>query len=260
MAASSSPFARRHPSPLASSAALALAVTALLAAPAAHAVPDGFYFSLGLGGGLTLSGEQGVTMKVPSACGGGGVPRPFLWYEPADHQCVFALSDAQHKEVARTDWGSGLGFQLRIGYNILGHASVEATVSGQGNPDGSEGAGHVSFQARWGFAELITPHEARDWDADVFFGGGYSIGGYHPDPAVQGNDDGKGWDGYNFTFGGAFRYAVAKRITLDLDLKFILPGYTTFIANFDKGYEATPAQTPSTLVFSPTLGVTFFLQ
>ncbi len=241
--------------------AVVFAAVVALAAPAAHATPDGFYFSLGVGGALTLSGERGVTMKVPTACGGSAATqRPFLWYEPGDHQCIFAPSDEYHQEVARTDWGSGMGFQLRLGYNILGHASVEATVSGQGNPDGSEGAGHVSFQARWSFAELIKPHEERDWDADVFFGGGYSIGGYHPDPAIQGNDDGKGWDGYNFTVGGAFRYAVAKRITLDLDLKVILPGYTTFIANFDKNYEATPAETPSTVVFSPTLGVTFFLQ
>jgi hypothetical protein len=219
--------------------------------------PGGFYMSLGLGG-ATLGGDRGIVMLVPDACSNATNGR-FLWYEPDDYLCVSAPSDNHLDEVVRTDFGSGFAFQFRMGYTIEGWVSIEAALSGHGDPGkgGSNGMGHVGGQLRYHFANHITPFNKRRWDVDVFLGAGYTVGGYQPDQSID--DDAKAWEGWFFSVGSGFRYLVSKRVSVGLDLKFILPTFTSWVANWEKNYVSSPVENPSTVIFSPTAEITFHL-
>ena len=216
---------------------LALSALLLVLAPAAQAMPSGGYFSLGLGGGV-VSGERGVPL-IPAA-----------GYQP---------NGAFLDEIVRTDFGSGFAFHLHFGYTIEGYVSLEAALAGHGNPGpgGSAGAGHVGFQLRYHFINHFVPFTKRKWDFDVFFGGGYTIGGYHPDPMMD--DDGKGWTGWHLTTGAGFRYQVSKRVSLGVDLKTVFANYGEWIANWNKDWTREPVEVPSTTIFIPTLEVIFHL-
>ena len=229
---------------------IALATVASLVALPASAIPSGVYFTLGIGG-ATVSGERGVLLKSPSqADDNEGYIRGL--------RAIRTNATDNYSERVRSDFGSGFGFQLRLGYTIKGYVSLEAAFSGHGNPGAqSSGIGHVSFQARYHFVNHITPFDKRAWDVDAFLGVGYSVGGYHPDPAVD--DDAKAWRGWNITTGFAFRYQVGKRVSLGVDAKFVLPQFTTWVANWSKDHITDPEATPSTVVFIPTFEIVFHL-
>lgn len=237
------------------------------ASDAAAAYPDGFYISIGLGYAHVL-GERGVDYQVPSTCNraGGYGDDHFLWLEDG-WECwtVSAFSgasgkddiDVAHGEMARTDFGSGLGIQLTLGYNILGYVSPELSILGNGEDSLGDGAAHIGFVVRYHLVEHFITHTERDWDANVFFGVGYSIGGYHPDEQIQNADDGKGWEGYNFTFGAGFDYAVLDFLSVGLDMHFVMPRWQSWIVNFDNGVRSTPTETPLTVIIAPLVHVKF---
>ncbi len=251
-------------------AGAALLTASLAPAPAAaQSMRDGLYLSFGLGGAV-VSGEQGTLFDVPAPCGYS--PEVFLWSKgttnckPIPSNIPGYTVEEARAELVRTDFGSGLSFQLRIGYNILGYASLEASVLGHGDLDGDAGAGHVGGAVRIHPAQFWIPFQERPWDVDVSFGYGYSIGGYHPAPEVQrfivgtdDEDDGKGWDGTNLSTGVAFNYMVAQRVSLGVDFKFMFPDWKEWFANWDKGYTGTPVESPDAFIFLPTAQVTFHL-
>ena len=229
----------------------------LLSAGPSSAVGEGVYFSLGLGGGI-VSGDRDVTLKVPSKCEQLGVTGDrFLWSE--QYKCVSSPNQASHEESVRTDFGSGFGFQFRLGYNIKELVSVEGFIMGHGDPGpgSTAGMGHVGLQLRYHPVGHGIPAEGRLWDVDVMLGVGYSVGGFSPDPDIQGDDDEKAWDGLAITTGVAFNYEVSDRVALGLDLKFVFPQFSSYIANWDKNYVEEPEETPFTMVFLPTLDINF---
>lgn len=224
------------------------------------AAGEGFYFSLGLGGGI-VSGDRDVALSVPKACPSSVTSERFLWSEKGSNyiKCVSSPSADSHAESVRTDFGSGMGFQLRIGYNIRGFVSLEGFLSGNGDPGPGEsaGIGHTGFQLRYHPVNHSIPVEDRLWDADVMLGVGYAVGGFSPDPDIQLSDDEKAWDGMAITTGVAFNYQVAPRVDLGLDFKFVFPRFSSFIANWDKNYVEEPEEIPFTMIFLPTLQINF---
>jgi len=267
------------------SAAMAWVV---FAAPPAVAYDDGFYFSFGIGYAHGM-GDRGVSIQPPPGCPSelsfdtGVDPTPFLW--PEGNRCVYmpvavtpgitaaevnAQLDARLDEVVRTDAGPMMGLQLRLGYNILGYASVEAALSGAGAGTFDGGSAHVAGQVRLHPVQFFIPHQDRDWDVSTFVGAGYSLAGYKPqfDPELHGGGsgavelnrdaafDGKGWEGIHVGFGVGFDYQFGDLASVGLDLKFLRPLYSMWIANFEEPYEAPPVSTPEAWIVTPTVRVT----
>lgn len=248
--------------------AVVLLAAALLAptGDAQAGYPDGFYLSVGLGYAHVI-GERGLAFQQQSCLytvGSGD----HLWREDG-RECWTdsgwantyspsgVTADQVHSELARTDFGSGMGFELTLGYNILGYVSPEISIVGNGDPAVEDGAAHIGFVVRYHPTQHFIDHDDRDWDANVFFGAGYSIGGYHPDQAIQGTDDGKGWEGYHFTLGAGFDYAVAEFLSVGLDMHFILPRWESWIVNFDNDVRSKPVDTPMTLIVAPLVHAKF---
>lgn len=217
----------------------ALVASVVATSGQAHALPDGGYIGIGLGGAIA-SGDRGVALK----------PSPTVQVN---------ASSAGYDEVVRTDFGTGLAVELRFGYLIAKVLGVEIGVSGHGATSFDEGAGYPTFALRYHFIQHAIDLAERDWDVDVYFGGGYAIGGYHPSKSADPSGDGKGWEGWQVSFGFNGEYQIGERVGLALDLKFVLPQYGSFVFNYDKDYRADPASTPSTLVVMPTLQVVFHL-
>jgi hypothetical protein len=223
---------------------------------------DGFYFGLGLGY-ASVSGTRGVPIENHEVCPEFRGNAPFLWAEPVGGgvQCIYAggngatvSPEEQFAEVVRTDFGSGLAFELRFGWNVLGYASPELSVSGHGGLEGKEGMAHVTGRLRIHPIQFWIPMEERPYDATVYGGFGLpSFGGYHPDEFIQGNDDGKGWQGIHYDTGLSFHWMVARVVSLGLDVRFLFPRYLTWIVNFDDDVQSLPKETPSTTVVLTTL-------
>ena len=265
------------------SALLALIVTTT---SGAYAYDDGLYFSFGFGY-ANESGDRGVAVESGNCSSVAGDGRPFLWAEGGN--CIFlpgpnlldpSLSadltrdgalEARQAEIVRADSGDMLAIQLRLGYNILGYASVEVDLSGAGSTSVTDGMAHVGFQGRLHPAQFFIPHDDRDWDVSIFAGGGYSIAGYKPvyDPALHGGDpdvpeqnrdavfDSKGWSGAHIGFGASFDYQFSDSGSVGVEVKAIRPLYATWIANFEVPYEAPPVETPDAWVVAPTLRLTW---
>lgn len=194
-------------------------------APGAEARPkDGGYFALGIGYGA-VSGDRGVALKPGRVL---SVPDPDEWI--------------------RTDFGSGLSFDLRFGW-LIGPVAPEISLFGHGTFDAENGAALPAFQLRFHPLMLVDSLADSPIDASLFFGVGYAIGGYHH----EGSEDGKGWDGLGLTFGLGATYELSEKIHLGLDLKFAMPMYSTWIFDYDDDITATPESTPSTLVIAPAL-------
>lgn len=241
---------------------------ALGAAPPANAIherppleihwKDGFYFGFGLGY-AAVSGERGVPLDTHELCSEfDDSGAPFLWLEPGEG-CVHAIprgsASAQETfgEMVRTDFGSGLAFELRFGWNIRGYVSPELSITGHGTWGPAEGMAHVTGRLRVHPIEFWIPKEFRPYDATVYLGFGVpSFAGYHPDEAIQGNDDGKGWEGIHYDSGASFHWMVTRVVSLGLDLRLLFPRYLTWIVNFEDNVRSLPTETPSTTVFLTT--------
>jgi len=126
---------------------LVMTIAALVAvtvmAPGALAYSDGFYFSFGVGYAHVM-GDRGVSIQGVDGCPDMNGASPFLWSQRPG--CIYlpggstaATLQARHEEVVRADGGSMLGLQFRLGYNILGHVSVEGALSGAGSGSLTDG-------------------------------------------------------------------------------------------------------------------------
>ena len=247
-------------------------LTALaIAAPGAHAYSDGIYFSFGVGYAHAL-GDRGVGIQGVEGCPDtNATGEPFLWNQPP---CIHLpagptanSSQARHDEVVRADGGSMLGLQLRLGYNILGHVSVEGAISGAGSDTLTDGSVHVAGQLRWHPVELGIPHLDRDWDVSTFVGVGWSLAGYKPvfDGTLHGGSatgrtgdafEGKGWTGLHVGFGAGFDYQFGKMASVGIDVKVIRPLYSIWYANFEEPFKAPPIETPDAWIVTPTVRLT----
>lgn len=217
---------------------IALLASGIATGGQAIALPDGGYIAIGVGGAIA-SGDRGVALNPQLFQAQNGAPLSML-----------------QDDWVRTDFGSGLAAELRFGYLIAKVVAPEISVSGHGATSFDDGAGFVSFALRYHVMQHAIDLAERAWDLDVYFGGGYAIGGFHPDK--YGND-GKGWEGWQLNFGLNAEYQVGERVGLALDVKFALPQYGSYIFNYDDDIRSTAVSTPSTLVVMPTLQVVFHL-
>lgn len=230
----------QHARPASRLALLALPILALgaivaEAAPARAGQEDeatvhkGGYIAFGFGY-AAASGDRGVVLK----------DAPLVYGLLAD-------------EVVRTDFGSGMSFELRFGW-LIGPIAPEIAIFGHGGFDFENGAGYPVFQLRFHPLLLAESLAGVPYDANVYAGVGYAIGGYHH----KGSDDGKGWDGLAITFGFGSSYALSPRVHLAFDLKFAMPQYSKWIADYDDNEEYKPVSTPSTLIVAPSLQLQCF--
>lgn len=242
----------------------------------AEAVEDGFYVALGVGG-ATVSGTEGVRFDTRGACpeDDGG---PYLWAQ-ADAQgalrCVYAADNPGvggesapediFRSMATTRFGSGLATQLRIGWNIRGHISLELVAMVHGKPSRAEGLLHVGAQARWHPAELALDHDERRWDVSLFYGAGYSLGTYAPDPTLQREvqpqtpNAHKGFEGLYHSAGLGLLYQLTPHVAVGLDFRFIFPRYLSWIVDRGETIRSLPLQTPRTVILAPTLELIFHI-
>lgn len=204
--------------------------SSILASGAAAArPPEGGYFGFGLGYGAA-SGDRGVAMKPGSP----GIP----------------FTGSAYDEAVRTDFGSGLAFDLRFGY-LAGPIAPELSLAGHGTLDFEDGAGYATLGVRFHPLLLVDSLADLAFDASVFVAAGYGIGGYQPSV----DDDGKGWQGFALTFGLGATYDLSAKVRLGLDLRMVMPMYSTFMIDWDDDTNADPESTPSTFVFMPTLQI-----
>lgn len=209
--------------------AISLALGHFLGDTAAARPPEGAYFGLGLGGAIA-NGDRGVPLK----------PGPFVIGVPTG-------SDG-YKELVRTDFGSGLAFDLRFGW-LVGPVAPEISIAGHGSTDFENGAGYPTFSVRFHPLLLVDSLADLKFDTSVFLGAGYVIGGYQP----SNDKDGKGWEGWTLTFGLGATYDVASDVRLGFDVRFLMPQYSSFMIDWGDDINATPESTPSTLVIMPTV-------
>jgi len=208
---------------------------AAIAATGAHArPPEGGYFGFGLGY-AAASGDRGVPLKDALLPNG-----------------ITEGSELYQEEV-RTDFGSGMSFELRFGW-LIGPIAPEISVFGHGDFDFANGAGYPALNVRFHPLMLIDSMADAKVDGNVYVGAGYVIGGYQP----KFDDDGKGWDGWFLAFGFGGSYELSKRVHLGLDLKFALPMYSSWKYDWDDDINFEPASTPSTLVIAPSLQIQAF--
>jgi len=191
--------------------------------------PEGAYFGFGLGYGAA-SGDRGVDLKAG----------PF----------VINATGSAYEELVRTDFGSGLAFDLRFGY-LVGPVAPELSLAGHGDFDFENGAGYPTLGVRFHPLLLVDSLADLKFDTSVFLGAGYAIGGYQPSV----DDDGKGWSGWALTFGLGVTYDLSARVRIGLDARFVMPMYSTFMIDWDDDVDADPASTPSTLVVMPSLQI-----
>ncbi len=207
---------------------------AVIAASGAYArPPEGGYFGFGLGYGI-VSGERGVPLKTKA-----GV--------------TLQIPTNLYDEAVRTEYGEGMSFELRFGW-LIGPIAPEISLFGHGSFDFENGAGYPMLQVRFHPLMLVDSMAESKIDGSVYVGAGYTMGGYHH----EGSDDGKGWEGWVFDFGLSASYELSKRVHLALDVKFLLPQYSSWMFDWDDDINFEPASTPSMMVIAPSLQIQAF--
>ena len=244
---------------------LALGSTSAMAEKNRAQIKDGFYISLGVGA-ASVDGTRGVEMDFTDGCenvmGGDDI---FLWVETNGSfvTCVGAPGGTANSrtknfgEIVRTDYGSGAAVQLRMGYTINGLVTPEFMLTGNG-PVGSfdDGMGHAGMRLRYHPAQHWKPGEDRMWDVGLYYGYGFSIGGYNHDD-IGGLDTGKGWIGAFHTTGVTAEYAATDVVAYGVDLGWIMPQYTGWIVNWGDDVVSAPKEPPPTTVFAPIVYLSF---
>ncbi len=221
--------AGRHPALAHLLAGLGASAVLLVPSAAEARPPEGAYIGFGLGYALP-SGDRGVPLA--------GNPITNL-----------AAGSPQLQDVVRTDFGEGMSFELRFGW-LIGPLAPEIGLVGHGSFDFANGAGYPTFTLRFHPMMLVDSVDLPV-DFNVFVGAGYAIGGYHHEVG----DDDKGWEGWNFSAGLAVSYDLSEKVRLALDLRFVLPQYTTFLYDWDDDIEFEPDGTPRTVVTIPSLQI-----
>lgn len=174
---------------------------------------------------------------LPARAGEGFViglePVTGTWDAPA--QTVFETSCANNQCLhpgtiaaftSPIDGQRRQGLNLHLGWNIKGHAAVEAVLhSSTWEPFSQSrgGAGMAGLRATWFPAQLFFEGEKRVWDAGLELGGGYSIAG---GPSF-------GMDGYYLAFGVLGEWYPAPWFSLGLGYRYLSNAWSSFILNFN---------------------------
>ncbi len=118
---------------------------------------------------------------------------------------------------------------IRFGYNVLGHASIEVSVSGTGwnlTEVGRGGGGFITGALAWHPLELLwMKREQRPvpLDMNIYFGAGWGIVGQR-----------RGMDGLVFQTGFNVEYFFAKSIGVGLYTRGTLLNWSEFYLNYNE--------------------------
>ncbi len=168
----------------------------------------------------------------PEAALVNGVAIPYEAFSPTDAGQVPRLYG---NTLFSTDNGSGVGLNLRLGYNLRGYAAVEAVASGHGNNFGDSSArawaSHLHFGARvyplWHWQGRL-PKKWRDFEPSVFVGYGGSYQVYVPAP--HGDEIGfSTWSSVRVGLAG--EYFLADYFKVGVEYAQVGSPYDTFIFN-----------------------------
>jgi hypothetical protein len=223
-----------------------LTLALLLALPATAAARGGLYFGFDLGGAKVWGDTNIVLNHSPDS----------QYYVPTGHEAQ-----------VRSETGSGFAAGIRLGYNVMGYAGIEATILAHGNKQSAantwEGAGHPAITLRLYPMEFLTlfdnptlkSFKGRPWDVNLSFGyAPYDLGGYHIS-----SSQGRGWEGYSLQWGIAGEYYVAKTVSVGAEMRFIKPVYNSFLVKWDPWQAVALADTESNFVLAPMAQITFYL-
>ncbi len=128
------------------------------------------------------------------------------------------IGDAQNTHTA----------SVRLGYNVLGHATVaaELTATGWNVFDASRGgAGFLVGALHWHPLELVWREQARPvpFDASAFFGIGYGIAGQN-----------RGMDGTVLELGVTADYFFLPAVAFGLFVRGVLLQWGNFYIDYDR--------------------------
>ncbi len=122
---------------------------------------------------------------------------------------------------------------LRLGYNILGHATLEVDFTGTGwSPfdDNRGGAGFLAGVLHWHPAQIFFSDSERPFDVSIFGGAGYGIAGGPSSPGGQAY----GMDGLALEFGAEGDYYFAPGFALSVFARWVVLDWSNFYLNYDQ--------------------------
>lgn len=239
---------------------LTLLLSALSVCGVAQA-KSGFYFGLGVGGAL-ISGDSGIPLKNPDRDPDYDLqnPGPGIHTTCKPGKCP----NTDLRKLTTTDVGSGVAFDFRLGFNILGFLALEfdASVSGNnlGDSDKIEGQGGLFGLIKIFPAQPFKEVADRWWDPYVMLGAGAHFIAYQPDahPPETMNTDGRGfYPGFAMKYGLGCDFHTTPFLSLGVDLAFMNTFHSTYIIDNDKGTTSETRDTAGSFVFQPTVKVTF---
>lgn len=127
--------------------------------------------------------------------------------------------------IFKDDARNGLALALGLGYNILGHATIEANLTATGwevfNANRG-GGGFLAGIARWHPMEIFMRGRERPVDGSIFFGAGYGLAGQR-----------RGMDGLVFELGLAGDYYFTPGFYASLYFRWIFLNFANWYINFD---------------------------
>jgi hypothetical protein len=202
-----------------------LLILASLAPLTAFAVPPDF-------------GQGGVLFSIQYGYGIWGINESKLANEVGQNYAQTFTGDLQNTQTA----------SLTLGYNILGHATLECDFTATGwNIFSADrgGAGMVVGAAYWHPIQIFMEGQQRPFDASIFFGVGYGIAGGGASPDY-------GMDGLVLETGLKGDYYFSPGFALSIFARWMFLQWGNFYLNYDQR-----AQPGNTLHTSGSAG-TFF--
>lgn len=142
-----------------------------------------------------------------------------------DRQKLAPQVGQPNADVIYADTQNGHSATLRLGYNILGHATVEALVTATGwdlTEANRGGGGFITGGAHWHPIEIFMKGKERFYDASIFFGAGYGLMG-----------ENRGMDGFVWQFGLGADFFVNRIIAFGAFFRSTQLGFGSFYLDYN---------------------------
>lgn len=178
-----------------------LAATLLFALPAFAAMPE--------------FGKGGAVIGLQYGYGIWNIDRPKLTPQVGQANADQMFADTQNGHSAT----------LRLGYNILGHATVEATATATGwdiTEANRGGGGFVTGGAHWHPLEIFMKGKERFYDASLFLGFGYGLMG-----------ENTGMDGFVWQYGLGADFFFSRILALGLFMRSTQLSFSSFYLDYN---------------------------
>ncbi len=121
------------------------------------------------------------------------------------------------------------GVSLVLGYNIKGHASISAAVSGTGwDLEGKQrgGAGLAALELAWFPAQLVPKLAQRRWDVSFFGGAGYGVVG-----------EKRAMDGLHYQVGARAEAYLTRWLSIGGAVRYSAFQFDRYVVNWDENVQ-----------------------